>query len=74
MLESLITPVHLLIVFAIVVLLFGAKRLPELGKSMGSGIREFRSGVASLNEGSTDEQPRAVGSPTQTHDGPTGTD
>jgi sec-independent protein translocase protein TatA len=29
----------------IVLIIFGAKRLPEIGKGMGSGIREFRKGV-----------------------------
>jgi sec-independent protein translocase protein TatA len=35
-----IEPIHILIVLIVVLLLFGAKRLPELGKSLGSGIRE----------------------------------
>ncbi len=48
--EGLLSPVHLLILFAILILLFGAKRLPELGKGIGSGIREFRGSIASINE------------------------
>jgi sec-independent protein translocase protein TatA len=35
-------PLHLAIIALIIVLLFGAKRLPELGRSLGSGIREFK--------------------------------
>ncbi|HEX4010015.1 MAG TPA: twin-arginine translocase TatA/TatE family subunit [Solirubrobacteraceae bacterium] len=38
-------PIHLLIVGVVVLLLFGAKRLPEMGRSLGSGMREFRDGV-----------------------------
>ena len=37
---------ELLIVLTIVLLVFGAKRVPQLGKSLGSGIREFRKGIA----------------------------
>lgn len=36
---------ELLIILVIVVLLFGASRLPQLGKSLGEGIRFFRQGV-----------------------------
>jgi sec-independent protein translocase protein TatA len=33
---------ELLLIFLLVLLLFGAKRLPEVGKAMGKGIREFK--------------------------------
>jgi TatA/E family protein of Tat protein translocase len=33
---------ELLIIFLLVLLLFGAKRLPEVGKALGRGIREFK--------------------------------
>jgi len=36
------SPVHILLLLLIVLLVFGAKRLPEVGRSLGSGIREFR--------------------------------
>jgi len=55
--EDLLTPYHLLILFALLFFLFGAKRLPGLGKSLGSGIREFRSGVAGLTADHDDELP-----------------
>ncbi len=38
---------ELLIILAIVMLLFGAKRIPELGRSLGRSIREFRKGASS---------------------------
>lgn len=38
------SPTHLLVVMVIIVLLFGAKRIPELARSLGGGMREFRRG------------------------------
>lgn len=40
-------PVHLLFLLVILLLLFGAKRLPEMGKSLGSGIRGFKDSLTS---------------------------
>lgn len=37
-----LSPWELLIVFLAILLLFGAKRLPEIGSSLGKGIREFK--------------------------------
>ncbi|HRC07541.1 MAG TPA: twin-arginine translocase TatA/TatE family subunit [Miltoncostaeales bacterium] len=41
---------QLLIVLVIVLLVFGAKRLPEVGRSLGSGMREFKDGVKGLDD------------------------
>ena len=38
-------PTHLVILLLIVLVLFGAKRLPEIGRSLGSGMREFKDSV-----------------------------
>jgi sec-independent protein translocase protein TatA len=38
-------PSHIAILLAIVLLLFGAKRLPEMGRALGSGMREFKDAV-----------------------------
>ena len=38
-------PVHILIVLLVVLVLFGAKRLPELGRSLGTSMREFKDSV-----------------------------
>ena len=35
-------PLHILILLLVVLLVFGAKRLPELGRSLGSGLRGFK--------------------------------
>lgn len=50
MIEDLFTPQHLIILFVILFFLFGAKKLPGLGKSLGHGIREFRGGIAGLDD------------------------
>ena len=39
---------ELLIIFAVLLLVFGAKRLPELGGALGKGIREFKSSVKDI--------------------------
>ena len=39
-------PTELLILLTIILLLFGAKRIPELAKGLGTGIREFRKGTS----------------------------
>jgi len=45
MFEGLLQPMHLLVIFGIALLVFGPKKLPELGKGLGDGIRAFRSGM-----------------------------
>lgn len=45
MFEGLFQPMPLLVILAIGLLLFGPKRLPELGKGLGEGIRKFKSGL-----------------------------
>jgi sec-independent protein translocase protein TatA len=39
---GLLSPAHIALLLAVLLLLFGAKRLPELGRSLGSGLREFK--------------------------------
>jgi sec-independent protein translocase protein TatA len=41
-LEGLLTPTHLLLILLIALVLFGPKKLPELGKGLGEGIRSFK--------------------------------
>ena len=47
---------ELLIILAIIALLFGASRLTDLGSSLGTGIREFRSEVRKSNEDEDEEK------------------
>jgi len=41
MLEGLFQPTHLILILAIALILFGPKKLPELGQGLGKGIRGF---------------------------------
>lgn len=41
---------EMIFMFLIVLLLFGAKRLPEIGSSLGKGIREFKSSVREIEQ------------------------
>ena len=43
--EGLLQPMHLLVIFGIALLVFGPKKLPELGKGLGDGIRGFRTAM-----------------------------
>jgi len=45
-----IGPTELLLILLIVVIIFGARRLPELGKSLGEGIKNFRRAVSGRSE------------------------
>ena len=42
---GLTSPTHIIIILLLALLLFGAKRLPEIGRSLGSGMREFKESV-----------------------------
>lgn len=42
---ELLTPTHLLLVLVVALLLFGPRKLPELGKGLGEGIRGFKDGI-----------------------------
>jgi sec-independent protein translocase protein TatA len=45
MFEGLFQPVHLLVICGIALLVLGPKRLPELGKGIGEGIRSLKSAM-----------------------------
>ena len=48
---------ELLLILVIVLILFGAQRLPDLARSLGSSVKEFKKGVAEMNK---DETPAAA--------------
>lgn len=52
---DLLQPWHLVVLGVVAFLLFGAKRLPELGKGLGEGLKGFREGI----KGVTDPTPPA---------------
>ncbi|MBV8206164.1 MAG: twin-arginine translocase TatA/TatE family subunit [Acidobacteria bacterium] len=45
MFEGLFQPMHLIVILGVCLLIFGPKKLPELGKSLGEGIRGFKDAV-----------------------------
>ncbi|MBV8475365.1 MAG: twin-arginine translocase TatA/TatE family subunit [Acidobacteria bacterium] len=54
MFEGLFQPMHLLVIFGIALLVFGPKKLPELGKGIGEGIRGFKSAIKVEEEKAVD--------------------
>jgi sec-independent protein translocase protein TatA len=50
MFEGLLQPTHLLLIFFIALLVFGPKKIPDLGKSLGESIREFKKAIAQDDE------------------------
>lgn len=60
---GLTSPTHIVLLLLIALLLFGAKRLPEIGRSLGHGMREFKDSVSNI--GNDDHEHR-----TQTHELP----
>ncbi len=46
---------ELIIILAIVFLIFGAKRLPEIGSGLGKAIKNFKGGVKSIDEGTAEK-------------------
>lgn len=63
-----ISPWELLILLLVVLLVFGPKRLPEMGRSLGKGMREFKSSI----QGKDDDERPALPTPTSApaHDEP----
>jgi sec-independent protein translocase protein TatA len=47
---DLLQPWHLIVLAVIAFLLFGAKRLPELGKGLGEGLKGFKEGVRGITD------------------------
>jgi sec-independent protein translocase protein TatA len=56
-------PLELIVVLIIALVVFGPKRLPELGRSMGRGIREFRASISGKDD-DDDDQNREIESST----------
>ncbi len=67
MFEGLFQPTHLLIIFIIALLIFGPKKLPELGKGIGEGIRALKDGMKDGIKDPPADPPKTAASPdTQT--------
>jgi sec-independent protein translocase protein TatA len=50
MLGDIIQPTHLLFILVVALLVLGPKRLPEVGRSLGKGIRDFRGALAGIED------------------------
>jgi sec-independent protein translocase protein TatA len=51
------TPWHIVLLLLIALLLFGGRRLPEIGKALGSGMREFKDAITGNSPPAEDPQP-----------------
>ncbi|OFX14269.1 MAG: hypothetical protein A2Z18_04430 [Armatimonadetes bacterium RBG_16_58_9] len=54
-----IGPTEIWVIVGVIVLLFGVKKLPELGRSMAEGIHEFKKASRKAAEEETDTEPKA---------------
>lgn len=67
MLDNLFTPTHLIIVLVIALLVFGPRKLPELGKGLGEGLRGFKEGIKGATEPAKQENTAAKSDQVTTH-------
>ncbi|MGH7188179.1 MAG: twin-arginine translocase TatA/TatE family subunit [Acetobacteraceae bacterium] len=56
---GLLAPSHIIILGLVLLLIFGPKRLPEMGRSLGHGMREFKNSVAGEGENEPQSLPAA---------------
>jgi sec-independent protein translocase protein TatA len=56
MFEGLFQPMHLLVILFIALMVFGPKKLPELGKGLGDGIRSFKDSMRQKDEEATAQE------------------
>ena len=64
MLDGLFQPAHLLIIFFIALLVFGPRKLPELGKGIGEGFRALKEGMKDKPADSNTTTTTAASTPT----------
>ena len=57
MIEGLLRPTHLIFILAIVLIIFGPGKLPDLGRGLGKGIREFKDALRGGIEGDSTKKP-----------------
>jgi sec-independent protein translocase protein TatA len=55
-----IGPLELIIVLVIALVVFGPKRLPDLGKSLGTGMREFKDSITGSSQDDDDDDDRST--------------
>jgi len=57
MFEGLFQPTHLLVILVVGLFLFGPKKLPDLGKGLGEGIRGFKKALNDVSDAAKNEPP-----------------
>jgi sec-independent protein translocase protein TatA len=60
-----LSPIHWLIVLAIILLLFGGRKIPELAKGLGEGIRNFKEGMHGGSQSQSTTPPAPVAAPVE---------
>lgn len=58
-----ISPIQIVIVLAIALLIFGPKRLPDLGRNLGKGIRDFKDGITGDDAAAVHPTPMTAAAP-----------
>jgi len=66
MFEGALQPMHWLVILLLVLVLFGGKKLPELGKGLGQAIRGFKEGMRDESAPPADRPASGGSGPTQT--------
>jgi sec-independent protein translocase protein TatA len=56
MVTSILQPTHLIIVLIVALLVLGPKRLPEAGRAIGQGLKEFKSSISANHDEDTEDQ------------------
>ncbi len=56
---------ELLVILGIAVLLFGGRKIPEIGRGLGDGIRQFKNALKGEDKVEEKKQPQASGAPPQ---------
>ncbi len=57
-------PLHLAFLFVLILLVFGAKRLPEIGRSLGAGLRGFKDSISGETDAARIEPPKPASAET----------
>lgn len=60
---DLFQPTHLLVIAIVLLVLFGAKRLPELGKGLGEGLKGFKEGLKGVTDSPTSPTQQSTATP-----------
>lgn len=58
--DGLLEPTHLFFILIIVLIIFGPGKLPELGRGLGKGIREFKGAIKGATEESKDSDKKTA--------------